>query len=237
MRRFFLSALVAMTFACGAPRPTHTSPAAEARAPLPEAPPTTTTIASDAPGSTEAPAEANPMALPIDAPAAAPTPVVRTGNAWPFHAWDRAEAVTFNHLSYRPRVGLYAYDEHGWSSHLVDRKPLASADAKKAVELVVATEGDVEVSKCTFPRHAVILYDRETPIASINVCFECGDILLWPRWEPASSGPTGPSMTAQQIAAFELRAAKQMKLYDKAFPRWQAFFRDQVGFPIDARYE
>lgn len=235
MRLLFVSALVAMTFACGARRATPSSPAAEARAPQPKASASATgTVAAAAPGRAAASADITPSALPGDAPAAPPQPVARAGKAWPFHAWDRAEAVTFNHLSYRPRVSLYAYDEQGWSPHLVDRKPLALADAKRAVELVVATEGDVEVSKCPFPRHAVVLYERETPVASINVCFECGDILLWPRWESAS---TAPSMNAQQMAAFERRAAKQMKLYDKTFPRWQAFFRDQVGFPIDARYE
>jgi hypothetical protein len=79
----------------------------------------------------------------------------------------------------------------------------------------------------------VVLYDGDVPVASINVCFECGDILLWPRWEPR---PDYSSMTDKQWKEQELRNAKQIKLYEKVFPKWKVFFQDEVGFSIDAHY-
>lgn len=168
------------------------------------------------------------------APEPLPPPVKRTGKVWPFHAWDRAEAVTFNQFRIRPGAPLYAYDEKGWSPHLVDRKPITVAQAKSAVDLVTQTQGDVAVSKCPFPRHAVVLYEGEVPIASINVCFSCGDILLWPRWSPA---PDWGTMTTKQLAEYELFQKKQLVMYEKAFPRWKGLFRDGIGFPIDEAYD
>ena len=167
-------------------------------------------------------------------PSPPPPPVTRTGKVWPFHAWDRAEAVTFNQFRMRPGAPLYAYDEKGWSPHLVDRKPITGAQAKTAVDLVDQTQGDVAVSKCPFPRHAVVLYEGEVPVASINVCFSCGDILLWPRWSPA---PDWEKMTKKQLAEHELHQKKQLVMYDKAFPRWKELFRDGIRFPIDEGYD
>ena len=163
-----------------------------------------------------------------------PVKVERQGKTWPFHRWTRAEAVTFNPFSIRPGVQLRAYDDsHGESPHIVDRKPLDEAMAKKAVDLVTQTQGGVEVSKCPFPRHAVVLYEDTLPVASINVCFECGDILLWPPWAPE---PDWATLTAQQLKKIELANRRQLELYDAVFPKWQAYFRDEVGFPIDTKY-
>jgi hypothetical protein len=161
--------------------------------------------------------------------------VTRTGKTWPFHAWNRAEAVTFNQFAMRPGVPLVAYDDvKGFSPHLVDRKPIDQAQAKKAVDLVTQTNGDVSVSKCPFPRHAVVLYEDALPVATINVCFSCGDIILWPRWEPE---PDWSNLSDRQTKELVAKRQKQMALYNKVFPKWQAFFRDEVGFAIDGRYE
>jgi hypothetical protein len=167
------------------------------------------------------------------APAAKPAPVRRDGRVWPFHTWTRAEAVTFNQFAMRYGVSLLAYDDGGWSPHLGGRKPLDAAAARKALDLTKATEGDVAISKCPFPRHAVVLYDDEVPIASINVCFQCGDIVLWPSWKPE---PDYSKFTPKQFKELEAVHAEQLVLYDKVFPKWQAFFRDEVGFPIDTKY-
>lgn len=163
-------------------------------------------------------------------PPAAPPPVDRAGKVWPFHPWDRAEAVTFNRFAMRPGVPLHAYDERGWSPHLAERKRLASAQAKSAVDLVTETRGDVLISACPFPRHAVVLFDGDVPVASINVCFSCGDILLWPRW---SIEPASEKLTKRGRAELELQRKKQLALYDKVFPQWTSFFRDDVGVAID----
>lgn len=109
------------------------------------------------------------------------------------------------------------------------------ARAKKAVGYVTQTLGGVDVSKCPFPRHAVVLYDGDVPVASINVCFECGDILIWPPWDQKPE-PDYEKMTDKEWKARELFYERKMKLYEKAFPKWQAFFRDEVGFPIDRSF-
>jgi hypothetical protein len=198
---------------------------------------TTPSVAPAAPSSVPAGVASRPPEQPAPAPApvpAAPPPeVARSGKAWPFHTWDHAEAVTFNQVPMRENIQLEAYNDDGWTSRLVERKPITEALAKKAVDLVARTEGDVEVSKCPFPRHAVMLYDHEVPVASINICFMCGDIVLWPHWEKR---PSWDDMTDAQLKQAMIRSARQMKLYEKVFPSWKTFFRDEVGFPIDAKY-
>lgn len=154
----------------------------------------------------------------------------RTGKSWPFHAWTRAEAVLFNQFPMRYPAQLRAYEENGWSADVAERKPLDDGMAKKAVEIVKAHEGDVAVSKCPFPRHAVVLFDGDVPVASINVCFTCGDIMLWPRWAPA---PDWEKMTDAQRKTHWAREEKHLKRYEGVFPRWKTYFRDEIGWPID----
>lgn len=139
---------------------------------------------------------------------------------WPFRAWDRAEAITYNHVPYGPGVPLRVYDlEHGWSPKIVERKPITAEQADRAVSWVRATGGEVEVSKCAFPRHAVVLYAGEAPIGTVNVCFECGDILVWPGLVGAGAGE--PAYMKPKLAA-----------YKKVFPKWEKFFRDELGFSL-----
>jgi hypothetical protein len=176
-----------------------------------------------------------PVATP-PVPLGPAAPVDRTGKAWPFHTWTRAEGVLFNQFPIQAAAQLRAYDEHGWSAHVVDRKPLDDGMASKAVQIVKEHGGEVEVSKCPFPRHAVVLLDGDVPVASINVCFQCGDLLLWPRWSKEPT-PDWEKMTSQQISAHHARQMKRVKEYEGVFlPRWQAYFRDDVGFPIDATF-
>lgn len=153
-------------------------------------------------------------------PAPKPAPVERTGKTWPFHAWDRAEAFTFNRFAMRPGAPFRVYDDNGWSKHIVDKKPLDAAQSKQALDLVLAGKSELEMTKCPFPRHAVVFFDHDVPVASVNVCFECGDILLWPRWGKPE----------------EADYARKQKLFDHVFPKWKTFFRDSVGYPIDQKW-
>jgi hypothetical protein len=61
----------------------------------------------------------------------------------------------------------------------------------------------------------VVLFDHETPVASINVCFACGDLLGW----PASPPPT-------------LDIEARLTRHEATMPRWEAFFRDELGLPL-----
>lgn len=162
-------------------------------------------------------------------------PVARQGKLWPFHRWSRAEAVRFNEFPMRPAVPLYACSDRGLSPHIVERIPISLPLAQRAVELLQRTRGAVEVSKCPFPRHAVILYDGDVPVASINVCFSCGDILVWPKWD-AVPEPDWDHMTNAARAAHAAAQKAAMSAYEQTFPRWKSYFRDLIGFPIVAKY-
>lgn len=195
--------------------PVAGAPPAPVVSPAPEAEPTTAPSEAASAQPEPAPSEPAPTA---DKPS---TPLMPS-KTWPFVAWDRAEAFTFNHVAYGPGIPLRVYDAtSGWSPAIVDRTPISAAQAGSAVERVVATRGTLEVSKCAFPRHAVVLFAGDTPVGSVNVCFECGDILVWPDFEPPASGPTA-----------ERRLRQQMKAYKRVFPEWERFFRDDLGFPL-----
>jgi hypothetical protein len=103
---------------------------------------------------------------------------------------------------------------------------------KTAVDLVKDTKGGVEVSKCAFPRHSIVLFDAENiPVASINVCFQCGDILLWPDW--TNPPPDWEKMSDKQHKEMMMKAEAQMPLYKVAFPKWKKLFKDDLAFGAD----
>lgn len=169
---------------------------------------------------------------------AKPAPVERTGKTWPFHAWDRAEAFTFNRFPMREHTPFRIYDDNGWSEHIADKKPLDAGLAKQAVDLVLAGKSELEMTKCPFPRHAVVLYDHDVPVASINVCFSCGDILLWPYlgaakvdWDKLTDAQAKKALADQEV-----EYKRKQKAFDQVFPKWKTFFRDSVGFPIDEKW-
>jgi hypothetical protein len=174
-------------------------------------------VARDGGGDTEAAAT----------PPAPPAPVVRTGTKWPYHSWTRAEAVVFNQIPYdiTSYFTEYAYDDSGWNSLVVKRVPVTLMQAQQSERRVFATLGDVAVSKCAIPRHALVLFDGDTPIASINVCFECGDIMLWPHWGPE---PDYAQFTDKQWAEFQRAQKYQMGLYKRVFPQWKRFFLSEL---------
>lgn len=167
-----------------------------------------------------------------------PAPVERSGKTWPFHAWDRAEAFTFNRFPMRSGAPFRIYDDNGWSPHVADKKPLDTALAKQSVDLVLAGKSELEMTKCPFPRHAVVLYDHDVPIASINVCFSCGDVLLWPKWGPPERdwNALTDAQTKKALADLEAESARKKKLFAQVFPKWKTFFGDAVGFPIDEKW-
>ncbi len=149
---------------------------------------------------------------------------------WPFTAWDRAEAITFNHVAYGPGIPLRVYDaDHGWSPKIVDRKPISQEQAARAVGWVIATGGELEVSKCAFPRHAVVLYAGEAPVGTANVCFECGDILVWPHLD---APPDHDNWTDKAEKQWNRKLKKKLSGYKKVFPEWERFFRDELGFSL-----
>lgn len=224
--------LASLVVACAERPPALDPPRVGAPSASPPSPPPTAKAAPLVADASTPPSDASSAAT-AATDAGPPAPVTRTGKVWPFHAWTRAEAIAFNEFPMRPGVQTVAYGPLGWARHLGARKPLNAPQSKTAVDLVVATEGSVDVSKCPFPRHAVVLFDGELPVASINVCFECGDIRVWPSFTPDRDWD---KLSAKERAALEKRYARQQKLYESAFPKWQAFFRDEAGFAVDKKY-
>ncbi len=192
--------------------------------------------AREAPGPAPAPAPDPAPVLPVE-PAVAPPPSVtpaspplRTIATWPFTAWDRAEVVTYNHVPYGPGVALRAYDAaHGWSPKIALRRAITPEQGTRAVQWVIATRGEVEVSKCAFPRHAVVLLAGDVPVGSVNVCFECGDILVWPDLDPP---PDYEHWSDAKQKQQDRRVRKQLAAYKTVFPQWERFFRDELGLSL-----
>lgn len=164
-------------------------------------------------------------------PVATPTLVAY---AWPGVAWDHAEAVAFNQIPYGRGIEGMTLDAwepaHGLNASIVERKPLTPALATRAVELVAITHGGIEVSKCAFPRHGIVFYRGEQPVASVSVCFECGDILVSP--DPRAHDPDAKPLTEAELAAAEREYDARLAEHKIAFPRWQALFRDDLGFSL-----
>jgi hypothetical protein len=210
VKKTFLLALVALSIVgCSRGAPAPPAPRASASVPTSNVP-----VAS----APSAQASAAP-----DASTTPDVPLVET-KEWPFHKWDRAEAVLYNQLPYDDGIPLRVYDpEHGWSKNIADRKSIDEAQAKKAIGWVIQTRGEMELSKCPFPRHAVVLYAGNTPVGTANVCFQCGDILVWPHIDPPPKEWTEADLKKRE---------RKMPAYKRVFPLWRKFFEEELKFPI-----
>jgi len=220
--RLLLPALCALA-ACGHPAPPSD----------PESPPLVAKEPAPSPASDAAPiavvAPSPPDAAPGPPPDAAPA--IAT---WPFTAWDRAEAFTYNHVDYGPGIPLMVYDEStGWSPNLVDRIAISQDVAERAVAYTIATRGEIEVSKCPFPRHAIVFYAGDTPVGSVNVCFSCGDVLVWPEFEPRLDDDPDADYSKAEQKKIDKRDQQKFAAYEKTYPKWEALFRDDLGWSID----
>lgn len=169
---------------------------------------------------------------PVDAAAGPPPDAAPAIETWPFTAWNRAAVFTFNHVDYGPGIPLRVYDaEHGWSPNVVSHEDIVDHRvADEAVALVALTRGELEVSKCAFPRHAIVFYAGDTPVGSVNVCFSCGDILVWPDFEP---GPDWNDDSKAGVRRRDKLMKQKLSGYKQAFPRWEKLFRDTLGLPLE----
>jgi len=180
--------------------------------------------AAPASAPTAADAGAEPAALESSAPDAAPKVSPRATDTWPFVEWDGAQVVLYNLVPQGPVDSLFAYrGDKGLNESIASQRPIALDQAREALSLLSATLGGMDVSKCPFPRHAVVLTYRDQPVASINVCFECGDILVWPAYEQDEG------WRDRKYGMYP----KLMKAYDRVFPKWTAFFEKELGIPSD----
>jgi hypothetical protein len=208
---FFIPILVA---ACAAsPAPSAPPPAAPTPPVTPAVEVAATTNANVSPPVVDAFSKL-PPSLPIPSPGGGKA-VARSGNKWPFHKWDHAEAVALNWMPYSEKTSERVYEDNGWSPNVKYRIALGAEQAELANHFVQYAKGELLVTKCPNPHHAVVFYDGETVVGSVSVGFQCPDVLLWPRW------PSKYSDKALEIEAMD------------SSTRWSFFFfeSDMVRLP------
>lgn len=174
------------------------------------------------------------------APASPPPPqpdepeAERASTPWPFVAWDRAEAFHYNQLDYGPGIPLLVYGPgSGWSPHIADRAPMTADQAERAVAYTIETRGEIVTSSCPFPRHAVVLYAGDAPVASVNVCFTCDDVLVWPEYEPELDWERYDDYSEAELAAFEKQQEAKETALETVLPKWRALFGDELGWSVE----
>ncbi len=114
---------------------------------------------------------------------------------WSGIGWDHAEAVLFNQVPYGPGVethNLRAWDpKHGMNPSIVERKPIATTLANRAIALVNATGGRVDsFGKLRVPAPCHRFLSRRAARPRASTCrFACGDILIAPDPRPSLRRP------------------------------------------------
>lgn len=232
--RFVLLALVGLTSLGCQPEPSRgasapASPAVSASssptAPAAPSPDPAPSAVAPPPGSSAPPgaADERPPAPSIPVP---PAGLARTGSRWPYHAWTRAEAVTLNGdvhhgVGKNGRIpDYYAVREGAVAVSLGERKPITEEQAKEAIAYAAKANFSVFLSQCFDPRHAVVFFDGDVPVASINVCFECEGVQAWPKPEDVAPTKAKPMSPARAEAAWRATV-----------PKWEAYFRG-IGFVV-----
>ena len=200
--------------------------------------PVTSTTPTDSPAPTHSPTahpavsaaavsrpttETLPIAVPGPDLAALLAPTKQTlhrvyRQKWPPASWTTAKAYTYNFVPYDPRTGTLRVYDGQWSKNVRQTIALSKEQGAAALELTHRTAGEMLTSKCAFPRHAVVFFDEhDKAVASVNVCFSCTDILVWP--------PYGRE-TLQMKKYSNLK--KLLTVHDEVLARWRLFF-DDVG--------
>ena len=102
---------------------------------------------------------------------------------WPPLKWDNAKAYVFNaELGPNGKTDVHIWNAT-WSDSIQEVIPLTTAEAELSLELIHRGGGTFVLTKCPIvPRHAVVYFDGDQPVASWSLCFECGDALTWPSY-------------------------------------------------------
>src|SRR5690606_36497846 len=103
---------------------------------------------------------------------------------WPPGEVASAKAYTFNFdTNLGPGLDLYVYRNDSWHKTIRSTHELSEDATKQALDLVHVLGGTTIVPKCPLPRHGVGFCDKDDkPLGSVNMCFECGDIMVWPPY-------------------------------------------------------
>ena len=161
------------------------------------------------------------------------TPSARAGDDpsnWPFKPYAYAKAYTFNFFPARHGVQLRIIENGRWSSHIRSQLRIDQNVAAKVAGIVASTKGTYEVSKCPFPRHAFVYFsDKDQPIASVDICFECGDLFAWPDFKVPDEDKYGAWDDKKDTMVGGIKDK-----YDDAMKEYRKVIAD-LGLPIDPR--
>ena len=166
---------------------------------------------------------------------AATKPAGEHNGQWPYAEWSSAKAYTFNFFPRRSGVPYRIYSrEQGWSTHIRSAHPLQREQAERALKWTIKLRGDFFASKCPFPRHAVVFFNRSgKPVGSVNVCFECGDVLVWPKLRRSKREIAIEKKQYDRYNDKGKPEPERLQTYDRLFSKWKTFFGQQLGLPLD----
>ena len=101
---------------------------------------------------------------------------------------------------------------------------------ERVVEIVSNTKGTYLASKCPFPRHAFVIFDaKDQPVASVDICFECGDLFAWPDFKVPNEVKYGVWDHKKKLNIGGLQ-----KEYDDAMSAYRILII-RLGLPIEHR--
>lgn len=166
------------------------------------------------------PVEGKPAVVAIAPPSPRPAPKTPQKGTFPFVQWSYAKAYTFNFFQTQQAPLRVVESDGRWSPHINSEMLANDEIALRAAELVSATRGSVELTKCTFPRHAIVYFGTDDkPVASANVCFDCEAVLAWPDYPKPD----------------DFNQARMAGKFEKALPLWRRLFERDLALPIDWR--
>ena len=115
-----------------------------------------------------------------------------------------------------------------WSDYIQSETRVDSSVGDQVSKIVGSTKGTYEVSKCPFPRHAFVFFDKQDkPVASVDICFECGDLYAWPDFEVARDQKYGVWDDKKEMMVGGLQHN-----YDAAMDAYRNLII-QLGLPIE----
>ena len=151
---------------------------------------------------------------------------------WPPQEWSYAKAYTFNFVPYGPGNSNYVYKKDTWNKNTPVSYAINNKQAEYALKLVHKTAGDVETSKCTFPRHGIVYFnEQDTPIASINYCFSCEAVLLWPAYLSFEERLERESLAGTKVEGQEWVDPQVVQIYYDLVPAYKHLFFEQLKMP------
>lgn len=150
------------------------------------------------------------------------------GQSWPFKSWHHAKAYSFNMFHARGDVPATILKDGKWSPYIVSEKALSGDVALDVAKTISYTKGSVGDSKCFFPRHAIVYFDKnDDPVASVDICFECSGVVVSPDFSISNE---------ERYGYFEEKTERFVPgttaLLEKVIPKYQEIF-EKIGFETD----